>query len=82
MRLTPECPLHPQRLPHPHQYNGGQQQRPQAVATYQEFLSTQPPLFTKAMDPLDADVWLRVVESKFPLLTGDSPDDAKARFTA
>ena len=26
----------------------------------------QPPLFSKAEDPLDADVWLRVVESKFP----------------
>jgi hypothetical protein len=50
------------------------------VATYQEFLSTQPPLFTKAEDPLDADVWLRIVESKFPLLTGDCPDDTKARF--
>jgi hypothetical protein len=42
----------------------------------------QPPLFTKAEDPLDADVWLRVVESKFPLLSGDYPDDTKARFTA
>jgi predicted PolB exonuclease-like 3'-5' exonuclease len=39
-------------------------------------------LFTKAEDPLDADVWLRVVESKFPLLTGDCPDEAKARFAA
>jgi hypothetical protein len=39
-------------------------------------------LFTKVEDPLDADVWLRVVESKFPLLTGDCPDDTKARFTA
>jgi hypothetical protein len=37
-------------------------------------------LFTKADDLLDADVWLRVVESKFPLLTGDCPDDTKARF--
>jgi hypothetical protein len=27
-------------------------------------------------------VWLRVVESKFPLLTGDYPDDTKARFAA
>jgi hypothetical protein len=27
-------------------------------------------------------VWLRVVESKFPLLTGDCPDDTKARFAA
>jgi hypothetical protein len=25
-------------------------------------------------------VWLRVVESKFPLLTGDFPDETKARF--
>jgi hypothetical protein len=37
-------------------------------------------LFTKAKDPLDADVWLRVVDSKFPLLTGDCLDDTKARF--
>jgi hypothetical protein len=56
---------------HPQQYGGGQQQYPSAAATYQEFLSTQPPLFTKAEDPLDADVWLRVVASNFPLLTGD-----------
>jgi hypothetical protein len=55
-----------QRQPHPQQYGGGQPQRPLAATTYQEFLSTQPPLFTKAEDPLDADVWLRVVESKFP----------------
>jgi hypothetical protein len=27
-------------------------------------------------------VWLRVVESKFPLLTGDCPDDTKTRFAA
>jgi hypothetical protein len=39
-------------------------------------------LFTKAEDLLDADVWLHVVESKFPLLTGDRPDDTKARFAA
>jgi hypothetical protein len=71
-----------QRQPHPQQYGGGQPQRPPAAATYQEFLSMQPPLFTKAEDPLDADVWLRVVESKFPLLTGDCPDDTKARFAA
>jgi hypothetical protein len=57
-----------------------QQQCPPAAATYQEFLSTQPLLFTKAEDPLDIDVWLRVVESKFPLLTGACPNAAKARF--
>jgi hypothetical protein len=52
------------------------------VATYQEFLSTHLPLFTKEKDLLDADVWLRVVESKFPLLTGDYPDNTNTRFTA
>jgi hypothetical protein len=45
-------------------------------------LSTQPPLFTKAEDPLDADVWLRVMESKFPLLTGACLDDTTTRFAA
>jgi hypothetical protein len=71
-----------QRQPHPQQYGGGQPQRPPAAATYQEFLSTQPPLFTKVEDSLDADVWLHVVESKFPLLTGDCRDDTKTRFAA
>jgi hypothetical protein len=52
------------------------------VATYKEFLSTQPTLFTKAEDLLDADVWLHVMESKFPLLAGDCPDDTKARLAA
>jgi hypothetical protein len=55
-----------QRKPHPQQYGGGQPQRPLVAATYQEFLSTQPPLFTKAEDPLDADVWLTVVNPSFP----------------
>jgi hypothetical protein len=69
-----------QRQPHPQQYGGGQPQIPPAATTYQEFLSTQPPLFTKAEDPLDADVWLQVVESKFPLLMEACPDDTKTRF--
>jgi hypothetical protein len=67
-----------QRQPHPQQHGGGQPQRPPAAATYLEFLSTQSPLFTKAKDPL----WLRIMESKFPLLMGDCPDGTKARFAA
>jgi hypothetical protein len=39
-------------------------------------------LFTRADDPLHVDVWLRVVESKFPLLNGDCSDVAKVRFAA
>jgi hypothetical protein len=70
-----------QRQPPPQHYGGGDHhQRPPVADTYQEFLSTQPPLFTRAEDPLDVDVWLRVVESKFPLLNGECYDAAKVRF--
>jgi hypothetical protein len=69
-----------QRQPPPQHYGGGDHQRHPAAATYQEFLSTQPPLFTRAEDPLDADVWLRVVESKFPLLHGVCSEVTKVRF--
>jgi hypothetical protein len=70
-----------QRQPPPQHYGGGDHpQRPPTAATYQEFLSTQQPLFTRAEDPLDADVWLRVVEAKFPLLNGVCSDVAKVRF--
>jgi hypothetical protein len=69
-----------QRQPPPQHYGGGDHQRHPATATYQEFLSTQPPLFTRAEDPLEADVWLRVVESKFPLLHGVCSEVTKVRF--
>jgi hypothetical protein len=65
LRQLAQCPQQPQ-----HFGGDGQYQRSPAAATYQEFLSTQPPLFTRTEDPLDADVWIQVVESIFPLLTG------------
>jgi hypothetical protein len=51
-----------QRQPPPQHYGGGDHQRHPTTATYKEFLSTQPPLFTREEDPLDADVWLRVCQ--------------------
>jgi hypothetical protein len=39
-----------------------------APTTYDDFAATHPPLFTKAGEPLEADHWLRVIESKFGLL--------------
>ena len=70
-----------QRQPPPQHYGGGDHhQCPTAAATYQEFLSTQSSLFTRAKDPLDADVWLRVVESKFPQLNGVCSEVAKVHF--
>ena len=39
-----------------------------SIPGYEQFLSTQPPLFHKADEPLEADSWLRTIESKFTQL--------------
>jgi hypothetical protein len=36
--------------------------------TYVDFTDTQPPVFTKADEPLEADDWLRTMEQKFDLM--------------
>jgi len=41
-----------------------------------EFLATQPPLFHKADEPLEADSWLRTIESKFTLHPYNDGDKA------
>src|SRR5438128_7003540 len=46
----------------------GRQGQPQ-LASYSDFAGTHPPIFSKAEDPLEADSWLRLMESKFELLT-------------
>jgi hypothetical protein len=51
-----------------HGDNGARNNHAQASTTYGEFTATHPPLLTKAGEPLDADNWLRVIESKFGLL--------------
>jgi hypothetical protein len=51
-------------------------------ANYQDFFSTQPPLFYKIEEPLDADAWLRTVESKFALLSAPCSETNKALFAA
>jgi hypothetical protein len=47
------------RLPH-HQ--------PGVESSYTNFLATHPPTLTEAIDPLEVDNWLRIIESKFWLL--------------
>jgi hypothetical protein len=48
--------------------NGARKAPAPATTTYNDFTGTHPPLFTEAGEPLEADHWLRVVESKFGLL--------------
>jgi hypothetical protein len=52
------------------------------MASYQDFFSTQPPFFSKTEEPLDADSWLHIIESKFALLTIPCADSSKAYFAA
>jgi hypothetical protein len=63
-----------------HHPSRGHEEHP--TAGYQDFLSTQPPLFHKADEPLDADAWLRTLESKFALLSVACSDGNKALFMA
>jgi hypothetical protein len=39
-----------------------------APTNYGNFVATHPPLFTEAGEPLEANHWLQVIESKFGLL--------------
>jgi hypothetical protein len=48
--------------------NGARNAPTPTATTYGEFAVTHPPLFTEAGEPLEADHWLRVMESKFGLL--------------
>jgi hypothetical protein len=42
--------------------------QPGVETSYTDFLAMHPSMFTKAIDPLEADNWLRVIESKFRFL--------------
>src|SRR6266511_1315366 len=65
------------------QMNQQQPQHRQAqpqVATYSDFAGTHPPIFAKADDPLEADIWIHLMESKFELIT--CTEEQKALFAA
>ena len=47
---------------------GRDRQAPPAETDNVGFLATQPPLFHKADDPLEADAWIRTIEDKFSIL--------------
>jgi hypothetical protein len=51
-----QCEVHP-----PHR-------QPGVETSYTSFLAMHPPTFAEVIDPLEADNWLRIIESKFGLL--------------
>jgi hypothetical protein len=42
--------------------------QPGVETSYTDFLPTHPPTFVEAIDPLEVDNWLCIIESKFGLL--------------
>jgi hypothetical protein len=53
------------------EHHGAEHQQPrhqERDSSYSDFLATHPPVFADAIDPLEADSWLRTTESKFGLL--------------
>jgi hypothetical protein len=66
-----------------HQFHSPQHGRDDhPSAGYQDFFSTQPSLFHKTEEPLDADAWLRTIESKFALLSVPCSEANKTLFAA
>src|SRR5438128_8010016 len=55
------------------------QGQPQTTS-YSDFAGTHPPIFAKTDDPLEADSWLRLMESKFELLV--CTEEQKTLFAA
>jgi hypothetical protein len=50
---------------------GAERQQPrhqERDSSYSDFLATHPPVFADPTDPLEADSWLRTMESKFGIL--------------
>jgi hypothetical protein len=41
--------------------------QPGVETSYTDFLAMHPPTFADAIDPLETDNWLRIIESKFGL---------------
>jgi hypothetical protein len=60
--------------------NGARNAPTPGPTTYSDFAATHPPLFTEAGEPLEADDWFQVMESKFGLLR--CTEVQKTLFTA
>jgi len=63
-----------------HQQQGGRNDHQPQSAMYSDFIGMQPPLFNRTEEPLDADAWIKTIESKFALLTVPCSEANKAHF--
>jgi hypothetical protein len=65
-----------------YQQQGGRQHHQPQSAGYQDFLGTQPHLFSQTKEPLDADAWIRTIKFKFSLIAVACFEANKAWFAA
>jgi hypothetical protein len=63
MQLLQQIQHNQQNQQHQHQ----QQQAPQARDKHRDFMSHHPPAFSHAVDPSDADGWLKVIGKKLDI---------------
>jgi hypothetical protein len=64
-------------LPH-----GANHEGPNQVTTYAQFIGMEPPTFSKAEDPLEAEAWIKAIEAKFSAFVMPCSEKNKANFTA
>jgi hypothetical protein len=61
--------------PHWANYEG-----PYMVTTYTQFIGMKPPTFIKVEELLEADAWVRAIETKFSAITLPCSEERKANF--
>jgi hypothetical protein len=67
------------------EHRGAEREQPrhqERDSSYSDFLATHSPIFADAIDPLQADSWLRTTESKFGLLPREESSVAATYPTA
>jgi hypothetical protein len=62
--------------------HGANHEGPNQVTTYAQFIGMKPPTFSKAKDPLEAEAWIKAIETKFSAIVMPCSEENKANFTA
>jgi hypothetical protein len=60
--------------------HGTNHEGPNQVTTYAQFIGMKPPTFSKAGDPLEAEAWIKAIETKLSAFVLPSSEENKANF--
>jgi hypothetical protein len=62
--------------------HGANHEGPNQVTTYAQFIGMKPPIFSKAEDPLEAEAWIKAIETMFSTFVLPCSEENKANFVA